>query len=380
MSYKMPKLTDKRKLCPRCGAPMMSKSETVRYCPVCHFTESTTRSEIKIKIDMEEKKEAAPKVEIYRVTAAGATKETSLESESSYVVVDRISNILWIWKGAQSSAGEAYKAGVQSTKLKSSLKMYSAEIKRVEEGEEPDNFPEIGEEVKVVEQERQRKEEEEKQKRLEEEKRKQEEEERLKKEEEERLKREEEERKRQEEEEKRQAEIKRQQEEEERKRQEEEEKRQAEIKKQQEEEERKRQEGEMRREEEARRREAEAEQQRLAAEKEIKEEGEEGSSQEVWTKVAQDTKSDSNPSDSSASSSSTQSTPEEAHEMEQAISSLTLVRGINEELAVKLIEANIISIMELSLCSADDLSAKCDIDIALLREVIRNAKDVLGLD
>ena len=96
MSYKKPHLADKKKLCPRCGSPMMTKSETLKYCPVCHFSESTKKTIIKIKMEEETKEEAAPQVEIYQVSAGGATKASSLESENAYVVVDRSSNTLWI--------------------------------------------------------------------------------------------------------------------------------------------------------------------------------------------------------------------------------------------------------------------------------------------
>ena len=314
MSYKRPKLTDKKKLCPRCGSPMMSKSETVKYCPVCHFSETTTKTTIKIKIEEETKEEKVPDLEVYRVSAGGITKATRLESDSAFIIVDRKANILWMWKGEKCSPGDAYKAGVQTTKLKSSLRMYSASIKQIEEGDEPDNFPLTGEMLEAIE---------------EEERRRKEEEERKRREEEERKQREEEERKRREEEEER----KRREEEEERKRKEEEERK--------------------RREEEAK-----------LAEKE--------DSTDVWKKVAEDTKTGEEIKESSIS--------EEDSELSQAISSLTLVRGINEEIAKKLYNANITSIMGLSLSNPEELAEKAGLELSLIEELIGNAKDLLGLD
>ncbi|MHA1649273.1 MAG: hypothetical protein ACTSYB_03685 [Candidatus Helarchaeota archaeon] len=312
MSYKRPKLTDKKKLCPRCGSPMMSKSETVKYCPVCHFSETTTKTTIKIKMEEETKEEKVPDLEVYRVSAGGITKATRLESDSAFIIVDRKANILWMWKGEKCSPGDAYKAGVQTTKLKSSLRMYSASIKQIEEGDEPDNFPLTGEKLEAIEEEERRRKEEEERKRREEEERKQREEaERKQREEAERKQREEAERKRKEEEERKQ------------------------------------------RKEEAK-----------LAEKE--------DSTDVWKKVAEDTKTGEEIKESSIS--------EEDTELSQAISSLTLVRGINEEIAKKLYNANITSIMGLSLSNPEVLAEKAGLELSLIEELIGNAKDLLGLD
>jgi len=333
---------------------MMSKSETVKYCPVCHFSETTTKTTIKIKIEEETKEEKVPDLEVYRVSAGGITKATRLESDSAFIIVDRKANILWMWKGEKCSPGDAYKAGVQTTKLKSSLRMYSASIKQIEEGDEPDNFPLTGEMLEAIEEEeRRRKEEEERKRREEEERKRREEEERKRREEEERKRREEEERKRREEEERkrREEEERKQREEEERKRREEEEER----KRREEEEERKRKE-----EEERKRREEEAK----LAEKE--------DSTDVWKKVAEDTKTGEEIKESSIS--------EEDSELSQAISSLTLVRGINEEIAKKLYNANITSIMGLSLSNPEELAEKAGLELSLIEELIGNAKDLLGLD
>ncbi len=317
MSYKKPKLTDKKKLCPRCGSPMMTKSETLKYCPVCHFTESSAKTTITIKIAEDEKEEKQPDIELYQVTASGNVKTSRLESGFAYVIVDRNQNMLWMWKGSKCSPGDAYKAGVQTTKLKSALRMYSASIKQVEEGDEPDNFPSITEDVEAIEAE---------QKAREEELRRKEEAERKAKEEAEQKAREEELRRKEEAEQKAKEEA-----------------------------EQKAKEDELKRKEEA-----EQEKEPIA------------DTTDVWKKVADDTKLTEAPQDTAPL--------EEDSELSQAISSLTLVRGINEETAKKLYNANITSIMGLSLSNAEELAAKTSIDISVISELIGNAKDLLGLD
>ncbi|NVM54231.1 MAG: hypothetical protein HWN66_11065 [Candidatus Helarchaeota archaeon] len=336
MSYKMPKLTDKRKLCPRCGSPMMIKGEATRYCPVCHFSASAATTVIKIKMEEDEAAEAAPKIELLRITKSGTTKETNLESDYSYVIVDRKSNTLWIWKGSASSPGDAYKAGVETTRLKSSLKMYSAQIKRVEEGEEPDAFPALEAEVKVAEEEKRKIAEEMEEKRVEEERRRLEEEERRQKEEEDRRRLEEEE------EQKHKEELQRMKEEEL--------KRIGEIK--------------------------------LELEKE------ESKDLDVWTKVVEGTKPaaeviEEKPSVAIAGPIREPEVVESAideKELNEAISSLTLVRGINEEIATALFKAHITTIMELSLGDPEELAEKSGLELSVVNEIVGNAKDLLGFD
>ena len=231
---------------------MMQESETVKFCPVCHFTESTQKTEIAIRIEEKEVKIEQPKIEIYQVSSSGVNKAASLDSNFSYLVVDRNSNVIWIWKGAKCSPGESYKAGIESTKLKSSLKLYSANIIRIEEGDEPEKFPKIGLELAVQV------------------------------------------------------------------------------------------------EEEARKREEEV----LKAE-EIAE-----------TKTI----------------SKGMEEEEVSSELKETITSLTLIRGISREIAIKLFNADISTIMELSLSDSDSLSIKSGITIDIVEEIIRNAKELLGID
>jgi len=428
---------DQKKLCPRCGSPMMQRENNVKYCPVCHYTEMAQKAEINIKMAEEVKKEL-PKIEIFQVSASGLNKVPNLESKFSYLVADRNTNTIWIWKGTQCSPGEAYKASVESTKLKSSLRLYSASIVRVEEGEEPETFPKIGAELEAMERERLKKEEEdlkhqeEMRKRKEEDAlkhkeadalRQKEEEARKLKEEEARKQKIEAERKRKEEEDRKQkieAERKRKDEEDrkqkieaERKRKEEEDRKQKieverkrkeeETLRLKEEEERKQKEEELRlekeqelkqkaeeeqllaeevarkrkEEEEHRLEEEEAHERREAEERQLKEEeeriarDEERIASESLQKPAAEVKPPPELEEESGISKDT--------ELKEAISSLTLVRGITKEIAIKLYKVNISTIMELSLSDPENLTAS-GISLDTLRQVIRNAKDLLGLD
>lgn len=347
MSYKIPKLTDKKKLCPRCGSPMMDKSETLKYCPVCHFSESTLKSELKINIEEESEASKTPEIELLKVTKTGISIESSLESEYSFVVVDRKANTLWIWKGSKSSPGDAYKAGVETTKLKSSLKMYSAQIKRVEEGDEPAEFPSLKEGVELakaeekvkdaevqkveadqqakLERERNRKEEEAERARMDAEQQARLEEEQKRKEEEERRYREEQEKKRKEAEERRQAEV---------------------------------------------------ESQKMKDMEEMA---------SIWNKVAMDTKSipEEGPSTKEEAPKVVVTEPEspvDDTELNEAISSLTLVRGITKEIAKALYRANITTIMELSLGNIEEIAVKSGLPLEAVQEIVQNAKDLLGFD
>ncbi|MHA1277027.1 MAG: hypothetical protein ACTSQI_07305 [Candidatus Helarchaeota archaeon] len=146
MSYKKPKLTDKRKLCPRCGSPLMNMGSFLK-CPLCGYTHALEEApKIVIKYDETskgEKKEEKPK--IFQVLPSGLSSATSLESDSVYLVADPAQNTVWLWKGKSARPGDVYNAGTAATKLKTAEKMYSAKLVRVEEGEEPAEFPEIGE-------------------------------------------------------------------------------------------------------------------------------------------------------------------------------------------------------------------------------------------
>ena len=334
---------------------------------MCHYTESPQKMEISIKVAEEEIRKELPPIEIYRVSASGVIKVPNLDSKFSYLVADRKSSTIWIWKGAKCSPGDAYKAGVESTKLKSSLKFYNANIIRIEEGDEPETFPKIGAELEAKERDRLKKEEEDLKDKEEKHKRKEEEASRRK--DEEALKRQEDESQKRRYEDttiRRYVDTTIRRDEEARKRKEEEHKRKIE------EEERK-----LKQEEALLRKEGDERRLKEENERRLKEEDERRTieKERITTEVLQESAPEVKP-------------PPEVEEerdiskdteLKEAVSSLTLVRGITKEIAMKLYKANISTIMELSLSDPENLAAS-GISLTSLQEIIRNAKDLLGLD
>lgn len=71
------------------------------------------------------------------------TNNPNLETENIYIIIDKSKKRakMWIWAGAKANKLDKYHAGVLSTKLKSSLKLYGASVEVVEEGNEPKSLP-----------------------------------------------------------------------------------------------------------------------------------------------------------------------------------------------------------------------------------------------
>ncbi|MHA1784457.1 MAG: hypothetical protein ACTSVE_04620, partial [Candidatus Helarchaeota archaeon] len=201
-----------RSLCPRCGGPMLEEKDengNVKYkkCPACHYTVGldTKKEEPKgIKIKMDEPiEEKSEDILIFHMVKDDMVKASELDSDHVSLVADKKQNIIFIWKGKFTSPGERFRAGTAATRLKSSERMYGAKTIMVDEGEEPDNFPDLTATAKKAEEEAKRKAEEEAKRKAEEEeaRRKAEEEARRKAEEEEARRKAEEEAKRKAEEE-----------------------------------------------------------------------------------------------------------------------------------------------------------------------------------
>jgi ribosomal protein S27AE len=143
MSYKMPKLEDKRKLCPRCGSPLMDMGKFLK-CPLCGYSkslESETRTVIKYAEPDAVKKKVAPK--IFQVLPSGLSAASQLATDGVYLITDPEKNTIWLWKGTESRPKDVYNAGTAATRLKTSEKMYSANLVRVDEGNEPPEFPSV---------------------------------------------------------------------------------------------------------------------------------------------------------------------------------------------------------------------------------------------
>ncbi|GAB4319843.1 MAG: hypothetical protein Kow0069_23490 [Promethearchaeota archaeon] len=73
------------------------------------------------------------------------TDETELSSEHIYIIVDKLVKRprIWVWSGRNANIRERYIAGVSATKIKSKERLYGASIEVVEEGNEPENFPQL---------------------------------------------------------------------------------------------------------------------------------------------------------------------------------------------------------------------------------------------
>ena len=140
-----------RSLCPRCGSPMMSEkdeagNEKYKKCPTCGYTQMSGKQPVlkfRDSVDAPVPEADKPKIALYNVMENGISPTTTLSSDNTCIVLDRKANVIWVWKGKNASPRLAYSASTQATRLKSSEKVYSAKIQTVEEGSEPENFPEI---------------------------------------------------------------------------------------------------------------------------------------------------------------------------------------------------------------------------------------------
>ncbi|MDD1777333.1 MAG: hypothetical protein LUQ65_04120 [Candidatus Helarchaeota archaeon] len=137
----MPKMEDKRKLCPRCGSPLMDEEGTLR-CHLCGYSKGAEGARATIKYaEPEARKKATKEVKLYKVLPSGITSATELEKTGVFLVADSENNTIWLWKGAEAKAKDVYNAGTAATKLKTSEKLFSAKLTHVEEGKEPMEFP-----------------------------------------------------------------------------------------------------------------------------------------------------------------------------------------------------------------------------------------------
>ncbi|MFX1295297.1 MAG: hypothetical protein ACFFD2_10650 [Promethearchaeota archaeon] len=143
MSYKKPKLQDKRKLCPRCGSPLMDMGKRIQ-CHLCGYSLAQEGEGPKVAIKYTEPevlKKKSERIKVFQVTYTGTIPVNSLNPDGVFLILDPAQNIIWLWKGSNSSARIVYNAGTAATKLKASEKLYSSKLVHVSEGEEPSTFP-----------------------------------------------------------------------------------------------------------------------------------------------------------------------------------------------------------------------------------------------
>ncbi|NVM02606.1 MAG: hypothetical protein HWN67_09740 [Candidatus Helarchaeota archaeon] len=137
-----------KKMCPRCASPMI-ESEGIKSCPACHYTErSGEKPKTGIKISQEVmfkpvKEDQEPKIKIFYMVQDNMVSTDNLDSDRVCLVADKIQLKIYIWKGKYTSPGEVYRAGTAATRLKTSEKMYGAQTVMVDDGEEPNDFPDI---------------------------------------------------------------------------------------------------------------------------------------------------------------------------------------------------------------------------------------------
>lgn len=79
------------------------------------------------------------------------TDEYELEKDKIYIIIDKQvkRTKIWVWSGPNTSKMEKYFAGVSATKIKSTQKLYGANIEVVESGNEPESFPILSKDTKI---------------------------------------------------------------------------------------------------------------------------------------------------------------------------------------------------------------------------------------
>jgi hypothetical protein len=81
-------------------------------------------------------------MKIFEVTLRGVNEiEKKPDSASAAIVVEEDKNKIWIWKGANATPHDFYRASTNATRIKSQMGLFKARPIIVEEGEEPKDFP-----------------------------------------------------------------------------------------------------------------------------------------------------------------------------------------------------------------------------------------------
>ncbi|MFX0133669.1 MAG: hypothetical protein ACFFDN_08500 [Candidatus Hodarchaeota archaeon] len=135
--------------CPKCGFPTYEeykfeageKHLIRKYCPNTHCGwRSVEKPKIRITMTTEMPEEIVKELKIYQVKREGLEVTDTLNSKMVAIIVDPAQNIIWIWKGKDASRFEYADATNQASNVKKK-ELFQAHIQRVEEGEEPENFP-----------------------------------------------------------------------------------------------------------------------------------------------------------------------------------------------------------------------------------------------
>lgn len=140
--------------CPKCGWTTLEEYKIVdgqkqlirKYCPntFCAWT-STEAPKVAIAMGDEIPEEVEKELKIFKVVGADKIEEvTTLDSTLVAIIADPLQETVWIWKGKDSSRFDYAEATRHATQVKNDVvKKSTAPIKRINEGEEPENFPKL---------------------------------------------------------------------------------------------------------------------------------------------------------------------------------------------------------------------------------------------
>lgn len=138
--------------CPKCGWTTFEEYKFVdgqrklirKYCPNT-FCSWTSTGEPKVAIATREiPEEVIKEVRIFRVRGAETLEEiTTLDSTMVAIIADPAQEVVWIWKGKDSNRFDYAEATRHAITIKNEMVKSYAPTKRINEGEEPSNFPKL---------------------------------------------------------------------------------------------------------------------------------------------------------------------------------------------------------------------------------------------
>ncbi len=151
--YEEAEETVKGPACPKCGWTTLEDYKIIdgkkvlirKHCPntFCLWT-SVEEPAITISLTSEEVEETAEVLKVFRIRGTELEEISKLDSSMVAIISDPAQNTVWIWKGSESSRFEYAEATRQATNVKNDVtKKQNARIMRVNQDEEPNDFPPI---------------------------------------------------------------------------------------------------------------------------------------------------------------------------------------------------------------------------------------------
>ena len=140
--------------CPKCGWTTVEeykfidekKTLTRKYCPntFCNWSWTTEDDKIAITVSDAAIEEEEEVLRVYKVNKDQLEEVPKIDSSMVGIIGDPEQNTVWIWKGNESSRFEYAEAtGLAATVKNAIIHKPNANVIRVSEGEEPDNFPKL---------------------------------------------------------------------------------------------------------------------------------------------------------------------------------------------------------------------------------------------